>query len=265
MPFEKKTKEILQKEIQEKNPGIHLSVYFRNLNNGPWFGINENEKFVPASLMKVPLLMMYLRWVELDPSILDQTVNTTILTETSQYFKPEREITIGSAHTIKELLEYMIRYSNNTASDTLIANIPEKFLTQMLTDFAIPLPTDAGYELTVREYASFFRILYNASYLSQEHSNDALSLLSQTAFSNGMIAKIPKTLTVAHKFGERNLTNEDGSITNQLHDCGIVYYEPYPYLLCVMTRGENVEFPKLASVIQDTSKIVYDQVSSLYK
>src|ERR1035437_1746058 len=30
-----------------------ISVYFRSLNNGPWFGINQDENYFPASLLKV--------------------------------------------------------------------------------------------------------------------------------------------------------------------------------------------------------------------
>ena len=38
----------------------HISVYFRDLNNGPLFGINEKERFTPASLLKVPLMIAVL-------------------------------------------------------------------------------------------------------------------------------------------------------------------------------------------------------------
>src|SRR6185369_10918084 len=31
------------------------SVYFRDLNNGPWFGINQDNNYFPASLLKLPL------------------------------------------------------------------------------------------------------------------------------------------------------------------------------------------------------------------
>ena len=54
------------------HPDIHMGVYVRNLNNGPWFGINENEAYSPASLMKVPVLMTYLRWAEIEPNLLNK-------------------------------------------------------------------------------------------------------------------------------------------------------------------------------------------------
>ena len=64
-------------EIEEKNPDIHLSVYFRNLNNGPWFGIRENEGFAPASLMKISILISYLKMSETDPNLLGTIIPVT--------------------------------------------------------------------------------------------------------------------------------------------------------------------------------------------
>ena len=51
---------LINYEINEKNISF-ASVYVRDLNNGPWLGFNEKEKFSPASLMKVPLLISCLK------------------------------------------------------------------------------------------------------------------------------------------------------------------------------------------------------------
>lgn len=106
----------------------------------------------------------------------------------------------------------------------------------VFNDLGIPLPRDIDYALSVKEYASFFRILYNASYLTRENSEMALKLLSESKFRGGLAGKIPSDIVIAHKFGEREMIDENGSSINQLHDCGIVYYTPYPYLICIMTR-----------------------------
>jgi beta-lactamase class A len=100
------------------------------------------------------------------------------------------------------------------------------------------------------------RILYNASYLEPELSERALTILTEAEFSEGVAKKLPSSVPVAHKFGERLLDNE----IKQLHDCGIVYFPQNPYVLCVMTKGQDWE--KLAQTIQDVSKMVYDEVNS---
>ena len=96
--------------------------------------------------------------------------------------------------------------------------------------------------------------MFNASYLSRESSERGLAYLAHSDFQNGLVAGVPQGITVAHKFGERVSANG----AKQLHDCGIVYYPTRPYLLCVMTRGDD--FSKLTEVIQSVSRIVYQSV-----
>ena len=70
IPFEKITLQKIQENMSQNHSGVLLSVYFRNLNNGPWFGIRENEKYIPASLMKLTLLISYMKWWEEDPGLM---------------------------------------------------------------------------------------------------------------------------------------------------------------------------------------------------
>jgi beta-lactamase class A len=55
-----------EKEKIKNGDITNLSVYFRNLNNGNRFGIEEKEMFSPASLMKLPLLMAYYKKSEIE-------------------------------------------------------------------------------------------------------------------------------------------------------------------------------------------------------
>jgi hypothetical protein len=66
------------------------------------------------------------------------------------------------------------------------------------------------------------------------------------------VAGVPSGTVVAHKFGERVLPSKN---VKQLHDCGIVYYPQFPYVLCVMTRGND--FVTLQQAIKGVSDIVY--------
>lgn len=61
----------------------------------------------------------------------------------------------------------------------------------------------------------------------------------------------------AQKFGER--VNSLQEI--ELHDCGIIYYPKNPYLLCVMTKGNNLD--NLKSAIKNIYSIVYQSYSGL--
>ena len=118
---------------------------------------------------------------------------------------------------------------------------------------------DTNATISVKQYSIFFRILFNSSFLSRTNSEYALSLLSKTEFGAGLRSGVPENILIAHKFGER--TTQDG--LNQLHDCGIVYYPDHPYLLCVMSRGENLH--NLIDSIKKTSEFVYKTIQEQYK
>jgi beta-lactamase class A len=151
----------------------------------------------------------------------------------------------------------MIIYSDNNASNALInymENLDTQKLDRIYFDLGVEVPGEAKLEnfMKTKDYASFFRILYNSSYLSREMSEKALLLLSQSDFRQGLRANIPNYINISHKFGERVLAND-----KQLHDCGIIYKQNQPYLLCIMTRGED--FNLMSQVIQEISQSVYDK------
>ena len=120
---------------------------------------------------------------------------------------------------------------------------------------------DQDLQLSVRQYASFFRLLYNASYLNRTHSEQALALMAGSSYVKGLAAGVPKSVPVAHKFGERG--NLDANIRYQLHDCGIVYHPHTPYLLCIMTQGDD--FARMERAIRDISRLFYEEVEKTFK
>lgn len=245
------------------NSATHVSVYFRDLNNGPWFGINEKENFLPGSLLKVPLMLTIFKKSEADPSFLDSQVTYEEGEPTAkQYFLPEKEVKKGETYTVRELVERMIRYSDNNAATLLSLLISKDELARSYEELGIISPTKVAnteYQMPVRTYASFFRILFNATYINRSFSELALQLLAQSTFDKGLRAGVPKEIKVAHKFGER--ATEDRSIA-QLHDCGIIYYPEHPYLLCVMAQGKN--FEGLEKIIAGISRTVYREMDIKY-
>jgi beta-lactamase class A len=238
----------------------HVSVYFRSLNDGPWIGINENDNYSPASLLKVPILIAVLKKAESNNAILKKKIlyNKTIEDNVSPNIVDKKSIILGNSYTVDELLEYMIIHSDNNAKALLLGLIGDEFLTSVMLDLGVNLKTrDLTIDfISVKEYSSFYRILYNSSYLSRQMSEKALEILSRTEFKKGIPDKLPKNIKISHKFGERGFADSN---LKQLHDCGIVYFSDSPYLLCIMTKGSD--FKILATIISDISGIVYNSVS----
>lgn len=262
-PFEDKLDRYIESVVSNGRVS-DVSVYYRDLVNGPWIGINEDKKFSPASLLKVPLMMSILHMADEDPTLLAQELPFQKEQDNNraQIIPPEVTLEVGKNYSINQLLEHMIIYSDNDAANVLALSIPQAEFFRPYNELGLPAPRmKAGeYFVTVVDYASFFRVLYNSTYLGREDSERALSLLATTAFKNGLVAGVPDNVRVSHKFGERQW---EGSDEQQLHDCGIIYHPVRPYVLCIMTKGKDTE--RLVEVTKNISKISYDEVDSQTK
>lgn len=236
------------------------SIYFRDLNNGPWIEINPQQKYEPASMFKLPTLLVLYKTAESNPSILEEVVKNTKKPEVSritQNIKPKQTLEPDKEYKVGELVERMIEYSDNEAHDLLENYIEKNFpgsTDNIFRVFGINLEDSLDRDIIgPKQYSSFYRSLYNASYLNEEYSTRALELLTKSEFKDGLFSGVPENIKVAHKFGERGYINTSNK---QLHDCGIVYAKGKPYILCVMTKGED--FVKQTNFIKKVSETVYN-------
>lgn len=258
--FKQRIENYISAEKKSKNI-IDAAVYFRDLNNGPTFGINDQTEFAPMSLMKLPVMMGVLKLAEQQPEILQKQIKVEEkFGKNIQVMDIGKTLETGKIYTVEELLEFMIAYSDNRALEIL-----GEYLETFQSNFGVVRTTLSdlgivGFEsanpdalIKTKSFASLFRILYNGSYLNNEMSEKGLTILSKTEFRNGLRIGVPEKIKIAHKFGIRDYG--DGEV--QLHDCGIIYFPNNPYLLCVMSRGE--EYNKLVSFIGTVSRLVYDE------
>ncbi|MGE5392703.1 MAG: serine hydrolase [Candidatus Saccharibacteria bacterium] len=260
-PFKSKVEKIIGQQVEAGNAN-RVSVYFRDLNNGPWFGINEKDGYLPASLLKVPLMMNYYKEAEKNPGILnDKIVYRRLIDNLDQRYKPSQQAEVGKEYTAEELIELMIKYSDNNSLALLVEHFDAlgKSRLGIFKSLDVNFDLKPESEISVKNYSTFFRILFNSSYLSQYYSEKALEILADTEFDSGIRQGVPKEIAVAEKFGERQATEDEVS----LHACGIVYYPKHPYLLCMMTSGKN--YDRLSSAIKTISETVYGEVKNQTK
>ena len=258
-------KQLLQTHISEDiavGRATSISVYFRGVQSGRWVGVNVDEKYSPASLLKVPTMMAFFKLAEENPNILSRRIayQGNYDDDKIQYFKPATPLQAGS-YTIEALMRRMVELSDNVALRLLRENIPPAVLEKVYLDLGLPNPDTQEIlgSMSVTEYSYFFRTLFNATYLNRRFSEQALGLLHETQFILGIRTGVPKNVPVATKFAERIVVARDGRTVQsiELHDCGIVYYPKHPYLLCVMTRGGNIQM--LSNVIGDLSRVAYNE------
>jgi len=234
------------------------SFYLKDYNDNQWLGINENEKFEPGSLFKVPILMTYLKMNELTPGVLNKEIlfNQPFEINKDVVFK-SKSIQLGHKYKVKELLTYMIEYSDNNATALLNNNLQPEVLIKLFTDLDLEAPIiDAKqFLINAKQYSYFMRAIYNASYLTIDDSEYAAELLSKCDFKDGILRGLPKNIRVVHKFGESGTLNE-----RQLHESAIVYVNEKPYLITIMTKGKDIK--NLSKLIGEISQLVYKDMVS---
>ena len=262
-PFQYKVNALIADTLKQTE-AVAVSVYFRDLNNGNWFGINEHEKFSPKNLLKIPLMIAYFKWAETNPLVLRKTLTYNSANEGAMegHEGPAKKPEPGQTSTVNDLIYRMIARDDAAAYASLYANLPAGRLEKIFKDLYVEYdPHKQEDALSLNAFAAFYRVLFNASYLSEEMSEKALRYLSKSSFRDGMASGIPPNINIASKHGERTIsTTSDGEQKEliQIHEFGIIYHPNRPFLLGVMVRGNDEE--QLKKVIRDITHLVYEEV-----
>jgi beta-lactamase class A len=261
----KKSVEVVIADAKEKGEVLGVSVYFRDLNTSLWFGINKEEAFYPASLLKLPYAFTGYKFLEENHHDENRryvyTEEIATINKVRASASPS-DLVVGRGYTLEELIVSMVEHSDNGARDMLAILLSEDGVNETFSIIGVNLPVPTSeYEITTEKYARFLRMLYSASYLNENNSNKLLSLLTKTDFDYALTKYLPKTVEVAHKWGVVNLpVNREGVTPVQFHDCGIVYHRDSPYALCVMTKGQDQLL--LAETVAKISKKVFEYIEN---
>jgi beta-lactamase class A len=234
------------------------SIYLRQFSTNEWICVNETDKFEPGSLFKVPVMMTILKMCEDNPSFINKRI---------AYDKPiddgknvafaSKSIQLGQSYTVKELLTYMIKYSDNKATILLETYMKSEVLQKLFSDLGLEVPNiyATQYFFTTSQYSLFIRAIYNACYLSINNSEFAAKLLSECNFKEGIVSGLPKGTPIIHKFGESG-----NQVDMQLHESAIIYAYNKPFLLTIMTKGKDNK--TLSKLIKEVTNKVYTEMAN---
>ncbi len=248
-------------DIQKKY-SAKTYVYFLYLNNAAWVGLNERDEFTAASTIKVPIAMAIMKAVEDKKLNLSDSYPLADL-DLDKGFGDLYKVGADREFTVEELMTIMLKQSDNTAMKAVIgifdrigipdplANIYE-FLgwefTQKLPEFGAAPDYS---KINLKTLSNLFLALYDAKYVSVEHSGNILAYLSDTPFVDRIVAGVPSDVVVSHKIGT-------AAGDNTYSDCGIIYAPNRHYVLCLGVSGTT---EKNASMFMaDISKVVYEYV-----
>jgi beta-lactamase class A len=236
------------------------SVYIREFDKRGWMSVNKDERYHPASLMKVPLLICILQMAQANPNLLKEELvfeNPDNVQINAQYYTAS-SIELGKKYNVHELLYYMIANSDNNATWLLSSRFDNNLFKKLFADFCLPEPIedDVKFTLTAKESSVFLRSIYTASCVSPEYSEYAAELMSNCTFKEGFARGFPANTKMWHKFGEWRSAGHD----YELHESGVVFVKDKPYLITIMTKGKDTE--KLAEAIRAVCRKIYDEIPS---
>lgn len=237
-----------------------VGIYFEYLPSGISVGINATEKVKLSSLSKIPLVMSILKKVEKHKLSLDSLI--TIKKENlDSKFGTLYEKGEGSKFTIRELIDYCLKESDNTAYYALFDQLSTDEIMDVYDGLEIEVDQNTADKLPTvspKSYSSVLRSLYLSSYLSRENSEYILDILTKTIFKDKIPAGLPSDVMVAHKIGV--FYKADDISEEVFTDCGIVYVPSRPYVLCIFSKKSEEE---TKTVMAHISKMVYSYVNSV--
>lgn len=245
-------------DMKGRGDVTEASVFIRKLNTGAWTSINPSVKYSPGSMLKIAVLITYLKMQEADPGLFDKqlTLRADLIPAKKQYVD-ESHIQPGQ-YKIRYLIERMIVNSDNYATLLLNKNINNNTFGNLFENIGLARLdiNEAVYTMSPREYSRILLLLYNSTYLSPSNSEYALDLLTRSEYKDGILAGInDNNLKVSHKFGESG----NGTYF-ELHESGIVYLDNAPYILVIMSRGSDIKL--LPAVLKNTSAVVHQYMKA---
>lgn len=219
----------LKQELDTDLKKYSISVYYQDLNSGASYIYNPNKIYFGASLIKL-LDGLYLYTNASDGGEVD--LNTTIKYTSNfmmSYSEQMKQRKINEQITLKELVNYALSVSDNTAHFMLFNHIGKEKLKSYAKDLGIKklVPSTGIFgSLNILEAHA----LINEAYKFIESKNK-LSAEFRSFLENDTVnyLRLATDKPIIHKYG---------STDSVYHDIGIVYHN-YPYSISILTNEKQ--------------------------
>src|SRR5258708_3995306 len=111
-----------------KNQGLMLAaVYFRDIETGNWTGVNQDLKFSPGLLLKLPIAIAYYKEAEASPKILQKQV-------VYNYDSNNSDMVRGEVYSLEDLINEMILNDDDATANALFDNLNTAYLNEVYAD-----------------------------------------------------------------------------------------------------------------------------------
>ena len=218
------------------------------LSTGKNYGINQNQKFEGASFFKFPLMLAVYRQAEKGKIDLS---STHILHDSEKVGGSGVLVGLpdGTAISIKDLVSYMGKDSDNTAFNILGNQIGWKYIDEIINDAGMQNTSFKDSLTTPYDMGILFQKFMEDKLVSSTSKKEILDFLTNTDNENLISKGVDSGIRVAHKYGR---------LTGVVNDGGVIF-TTNPYILVIMTKGisedeANKSFPELSHIVFTAEK-----------
>ena len=238
--------EMNQIEQVIKDCGNGVSVFYQDIISGYSYTYNAEQKYFIASVIKAPYCMYIYKLssegkCDLDKKYTYASRHQSGGTGKIQFMK------VGTSFSMRELLEYAIKYSDNVAMNMIKEAYPvdgyKKYAKTLgLTHFEDIKNATNGL-LTAKDAGIYIQAIYQ--FINENPNGKELKTLMSSTSNPMITSKYP----VIRKYGWAE---------QSFHDIAIVD-APRPYLLCILTNhdGDFTSFKKISNIIEKISQESY--------
>lgn len=209
-----------------------VAVY--RLDEKKGYGIGEDMELPAASIMKVPILLAAVK--KLNPDDVYVLRNE----DKQSGSGPIEFMDAGTKLSVKELLAYMTKNSDNTAAYVLANMAGRDFIKQVMADMGM---TDSSFDdntTTAGDVMKMWRKIY------EEKNQQMLDLLQDSIYEDRIPLGLPDGVGFIHKVGT------DADVWT---DAGIVMADK-PFVLVIMDEG--VEMDEAKKLVPELTKLIWD-------
>ncbi|MGD8322203.1 MAG: class A beta-lactamase-related serine hydrolase [Gemmatimonadota bacterium] len=243
----------LRDTIRAAHPEV-VGLYYRSLApEGDSVTINADVRMHAASTMKVPVMMRLFLDAQQGIRPLDATLEVTrtfrsIVDGSTFDLPPESDsdtafyARVGQEATVRHLIDRMITWSSNLATNILIQAAEPDRVNAMLRELGADSMNvlrgvedlkafDAGMNntTTARDLGVVMAAVAESDIFTSRSRDEMLSILERQHFRENIPAGLPEGTRVA---------NKTGWITAHNHDAAVVFPDNAPpYVLTVMVKG----------------------------
>lgn len=247
----------LKKQIQDflaARPGVTAGVYFKDVQTGKTFGINDAVPIKAASTIKLPVVLYLnelaaegkVKWSERVAYVKanDWQDGAGILQFSAQD---------GDTYSLRVLSNLSITISDNIAYKMISRHLGRNNIVAYMKSLGGQTVFPNGENITTaRDMGIYVQAVLDFARTNPELGNRLLDDMSNPIYHVGLPGKLPANIKVAHK---------EGDVWGVANDVGVVFGSK-PYVLTVLQK-DITDLDQAFADIAQISKMVYDYQEQL--